>query len=882
MHQPTLQSLEFHRVQQELAGHAACKLGVELALAVGPLPSLEQARAIQQETTEARSITETGRTIPFGGIQDIRSAVERAAIGGVLTVEQLNTVADTIYGCRGLQSFLIRYATTAPRLSRYAEHFGQFDPIEAEIHRCIERGGVSSRASRTLKETRNEIATLEGRIQDRLNGILRQARNHLQEAIVTTRNGRYVVPVKAGARAAIPGTVHGASGSGATLFIEPEAIRGLAAELETWRAMEAAEVEQVLATLSGLVAEQADRLIATLSAVAQLDLIFARARLSQAWGATPVRWNQEGQVDLIGARHPLLRQKAVGNRIRLSPDRRMLIVTGPNTGGKTLLLKTLGLMVAIAQSGLHIPAEEGSTLCFFDQLFADIGDQQSLEQSLSTFSGHIANVAPMLAAAGSHTLVLLDELGSGTDPHEGTGLGIAMLEAFLAKGAYVLATTHLRDIKEFGRLNPNCEIAGMGFDGESLQPTYQLIYGTLGESHGLEIAQRAGLPAAVVQRARALLYGNPKVEAGPDAVGTRANALPGSVGTWANALPATVEMAAIPPASVETSAALAAPADPGEDPSALAVRTGNSTAPDGDATSAPDDAVDTSIGTADPAIGTAAPSSGAAGRWVAPPAALVVAHLSPRRCRVWHAGAERDVAIADGLRRQLPDGLLPGDQAILREGQVVGIKPRVNTAAWRNADTMQETAVAANISRLLILISARKPDFHASVLARHLLFAAYHGLEPVICLTKADQVQKGEAERWLQPFRAVGYQAIAINLLSDPGMKAIRPLLGEGLPAIIANPGAGKSTLLARLGVAEPLRDRQSSHQAHALQFPEAGWLVDLPGLRELGMWKPDLEECAARAAAEGSDLAQGRYRQLLKAMGVSKTVCPSAQHGVN
>lgn len=862
MHQPTLQALEFPRIQQELAGHCASKLGVALALAAGPCPSLEQARAVQEETTEARALLDAGRTIPFGGVQDVRTPVERAALGGVLTVEQLLAVADTIYGCRILHRFLTEQASAAPRLGRYAERFGRFDRIEEEINRCIERGGVSSRASRALKEIRREIATLEGRIQDRLNSLLRQVRSHLQEALVTTRNGRYVVPVKASARAAVPGTVHGASGSGATLFIEPDAIRQLSAELESWRAMEEAEVEQILATLSGLVAEQSDQLLATLDAVAQLDLIIARGRLSQAWGATPVRWNEEGRVDLIGARHPLLGRRAIGNRIRLNREQRMLIVTGPNTGGKTLLLKTLGIIVAIAQSGLHIPAEAGSTLCFFDQFFADIGDQQSLEQSLSTFSGHIANVAPMLAAAGPGTLVLLDELGSGTDPHEGTGLGIAMLEAFLAKGAYALATTHLRDIKEFGRLNPQCEIAGMGFDGESLQPTYRLIYGTLGESHGLEIAGRAGLPVAVVQRARELLYGEGGTRPGASVAGAAVVALPAAGGA--------------PPAVKSAPAAHTAATATGT--SIVTVDTAGTGADTGSATGT------TPVPAA--ATGSRPPS--------ADPGVLVVAPVSPRRCRIWTGEEEREIAIADGLRRQYPDGLLPGDRAIVREGLVVGLKPRSNTAAWRDADNMKETPLAANLSRLLILLSARQPDFHAGVLARHLLYAEYHGVEPVIVLTKVDRALKGEAERWLAPFRAVGYRAVEANLRGD--VADVRQLLGEGVPAILANPGAGKSTLCARLGAVEPTRVRRQPPSAETVRLPEVGWAIDLPSLRELGMWKPDLavgfraflpyagqcaqpgclhgaeRDCAVRAAVESGSLAAGgyrRYRQLVRAMGL-------------
>jgi putative ribosome biogenesis GTPase RsgA len=771
VHVPTLNALEFTRIQQEMAGFAACQLGKELALATLPLPSLTLIRSAQQETTEALAILAASRAIPFGGIQDIRLFVERAAAGGALRPEQLTAVADTVYGCRQLHSFLIRHEGAAPLLSRHAAAFGQFDEVETEIRRCIDRGSVSSRASRALKEVRSEIAVLEGRVQERLNAILKQVRQHLQDALVTTRNGRYVVPVRSSDRGKVPGTVHGSSASGSTLFVEPEAIRQLSDELETWRAMEEAEIFQVLAGLSGLVAAHTDGLQATLGVVAELDLVFARARLSQAWEARPVTWNEEGVIDLRDARHPLLGKAAAGNHIRLTPSGRMLIVTGPNTGGKTLLLKTLGLLVLIAQCGMHIPVGEGSTLCPFEAVLADIGDHQSLAQSLSTFSGHIAAIAPMLAQAGPRTLILLDELGSGTDPHEGTGLGIALLEAFLGRGAYTLATTHLREIKEFGRVSAGCRIAGMGFDGETLRPTYQLIYGTLGESHGLEIAARAGLPGAVVERARALVYG------------------PGT------ALPPTPPMPDAPPPAAEPSPAVELPRP--VQPAALTQR-----------------------GPLNDGL------------------ALVLAGSGPSRCRVWQDGAERDLRVADVLRRKLPGGLLPGDRVRVRDGQAMEAAIRRNTLVSRDADTMMETAVAANLSQILILLSARQPDFHATALTRHLLYAERQGVPPIICLTKGELVPAEVAEGWLEPFRALGYPTLVVSAIKRRGLEEVTRRLEGQFTAVIGLPGAGKSTLLEALGVRRPTG---AGRLPAAAQLPGGAWLTEMPGLRELGVWKPDL-----------------------------------------
>ncbi|MFZ5815937.1 MAG: endonuclease MutS2 [Bacillota bacterium] len=818
MHVPTMMALEFPRIQQELASYTSCQMGRELALKTEPLPTLTQIRRVQQEAREAKAVLTGGRSMPFGGIQDVRQQVERAAIGGVLRPDDLTAVADTIYGCRQLHRFLVQHRAEAPLLSRYAEAFGQFDEVEAEIRRCIERGGVSSQASRSLKQVRNEIATLESRIQERLNSLLKQFRNSLQESLVTTRNGRYVIPVKASARASVPGAVHGSSASGSTLFIEPEAISHLCAELESWRAMEEAEIEQVLMALSGRVAAHADGLQATLGAVAELDLIAARARLSHAWDARPVSWNEVGLIDLLGARHPLLGKQAVGNRIRMSAEARMLIVTGPNTGGKTLLLKTLGLLVIIARCGLHLPVEEGSTLCFFDDVFADIGDHQSLEQSLSTFSGHIANVAPMLARATPRTLILLDELGSGTDPHEGTGLGIALLEAFLQKGAYTLATTHLREIKEFGRNTPGCAYAGMGFDGETLRPTYRLIYGALGESRGLEIAARNGLPAAVVERARQLVYGS----------------------------------AALPPAPSPTP-------EPRPEPR-----------PEPTPTAAP-------ASSPEP---LPAPAPATPARPSQEPLSLVLAAGSGSRLRVYHEGSARELSVREHVKRLFPAGLVVGDRVRVREGQVVEVAHRWSVLVDRDADTMQESVVAANITRLVIAIAARQPDFHAAVLARHLLYAERQGVTPIICLTRADMVPPNQAEEWLKPFRQAGYQTVSTTRKRQ-SLDELRQLLTGQVAAIMEAPGGGKAALLAAL------TGEDAAHgQAHLLS-PDS-WLIDLPGLRELGVWKPDLSGgfaefgpfigrchrpgclhtrepgCAVREAVERGSLQRRRYEQYL------------------
>ncbi len=841
MHRPTLGALEFPKIQQDLAAYASCQLGKELALQIAPLPSLSLIKKAQQETTEAKAVLRKGVMIPFGGIQDVRMHVQRVVGGGVLRPENLLAIADTIYGCRQLRAFLVERQEAAPSLALHAAAFGRFDDLEDEIRRSIEHGTVSDRASKELKSVRKEIGVVEARIQDKLQSLLKQYRTHLQEALVTQREGRYVIPVKASARGNVPGAVRGASASGVTVFVEPEAIRQLCEELEYWKAVEESECEKVLIALSAAVAEKADALQATLAAAAELDFIFARGRLSYAWDAGPVEWNDAGLIDLRDARHPLLGREAIGNRIRMSADCRMLVITGPNTGGKTLLLKTLGLLVILAQCGLHIPVESGSTLCHFLDVCADIGDSQSLEQSLSTFSGHIAQVAPILAEAGPRHLVLLDELGSGTDPHEGTGLGIALLEAFLAKGAYTLATTHLRDIKEFGRVTPGCAIAGMGFDGETLRPTYRLLYGTLGESHGLVIAARAGLPASVVERAHQLVHGDVREYGRAAAVGAEDRSRRTHPVRPLLGLPVPVQEREL------------IRRDP-QSPSVQQIDIGS----------------------------------------------LVISAPTPGHARVLVGTEVLDLPVKGTLRRRLHAGLVVGDRVRVAEEQVADVAKRQTYLARRGS--RGEQVIAANLTRLLIVLSARQPDFRPATLDRHLVYAEQYGVTPIICLTKTDLLPAATWKEWLKPYEALGYTTIATSSARGWGLEKLRELVEGQFTAVLGHSGVGKSSLLAALTGREievgAVREKGAQTGRHtttcseAIRVNESTWLVDTPGLRELGFWKLSLADlqgafrefkpftglcrfdncthlrepgCGVKLAVEQGQLARRRYDHYVK-----------------
>jgi DNA mismatch repair protein MutS2 len=863
LHQATMNMLSFPQILDQLASFAACDLGKDLAQNIRPLTSLKAIQGAQNETTEAKAVLRKGKSVPFGGIHDVRRHLRRALAGDVLRPADLLDVADTARGCVQLHSFLSEQREVAPALALKAALFGRFDQIVTEVERCIEHGAVSDRASKELKEIRREIAVLNGRIQDRLQALIRRPdlKTHLQEALVTTRAGRFVIPVRAASKQFVPGAVHGASASGATLFVEPEAIRGLCEELETWQAMAEAEEERVLMMLSGHVAAVADSMLATLEVVAELDLVFAKGRLSYAWDAGPVRWNEEGVIDLRGARHPLLGRDAVPNRIRLDGTQRMLIVTGPNTGGKTLLLKTLGILVILAHCGLHIPVEAESTLCRFQDVQADIGDAQSLEQSLSTFSGHIATVAPMLATASPRSLILLDELGSGTDPHEGTGLGIAILEALLAKGAYVLATTHLREIKEFGRLTPGCRIAGMGFDGESLRPTYRLQEGALGESHGLVIAARAGLPAAVVARAHELVHGGLAVLGRGAAASAPAETAPtGGAELYERAaatgvadrtrqkrrslrLPVPVGAALADEPAVAEIAALGQSGRSAETAAIGQIgRLAETAAPGQSTRYAETHAVDVT------ASRVAQPTEG--DDW-----ALVIGSPLPGRLQLWQGGTALELPVKPALRKRLHGLPVVGDRVRIAGEQVAEVAKRESLLVRRSGGKGAQP-IAANLTQLLIVLSARQPDFRPNTLDRHLIYAEQHGLRPLICLTKADLVSPATQKAWLQPYQALGYETVSTSVTKGWGIDRLQSLLAGELTAVIGHSGVGKSSLLGavtgaalKVGAVNEAKGAPGRHtttNATAIPLPGGGWVIDTPGLRELGFWNLTLGDLQA------------------------------------
>lgn len=456
-------------------------------------------------TTEGVRLLWKHGDAPFGGASDIRSEVGRARIGGALDPGQLLTIGDFLYCVAQLKKFL---ADEEGPLAEFASSLVSIPTLREEIERCIEHDGtVRDWASPELGKIRNKLRTLANRLRERLDNMVHSPamQKILQEPIVTVRNGRYVVPVKSEYRSKFQGIVHDQSGSGATLFMEPAFAVELNNELNVAEQQEQAEIERILRKLSGVVSENSQVLLSNLELVTELDCIFAKARYSRAIDGVEPIMNGEGRIHIKQGRHPLLRGEVVPIDVWLGEDFHVLVITGPNTGGKTVTLKTVGLFSLMAQAGLHIPAASGSTLAVFSGIYADIGDEQSIEQSLSTFSSHMTTIVEILKEVGPNSLVLLDELGAGTDPTEGAALATAILEHLRAAKIHTIATTHYSDLKSYAYTNDGVENASVEFDLQTLRPTYRLSIGIPGKSNAFAISQRLGLSSSIIEMAQALL-----------------------------------------------------------------------------------------------------------------------------------------------------------------------------------------------------------------------------------------------------------------------------------------------------------------------------------------------------------------------------------------
>lgn len=504
--------LEYDKIIERLAAYGGSSLARQRIKEMEPSTDGRLIKDLLAETSEALDVIVKKGPLPLGNFYDIRTALELSKKGGTLTMKQLLEVLYNMNIAANIISFLKSDLPEIPIIRSLSDLLIAPKDLRSEIDRCIlSEEEMADNASSDLRTLRRNILRQNDTIRNRMNQMLSSADNktYLQDAIITMRQGRYVIPVKQEHRNKFPGMVHDQSASGATLFIEPQVIVNLNNELRELEIAELAEVQRILGDLTQYVAQYYSDLVNNQELLIDLDVIFAKGKLSYGMDGVEAQIVDSGVLELVGARHPLIDPKTVVPvSVYIGKDYNALIITGPNTGGKTVTLKTTGLLVMMAQSGLHIPCSQGSRLPVFEKIYADIGDEQSIEQSLSTFSSHMKNIVNIVGQSNARTLVLLDELGAGTDPTEGAALGIAILKDLDQKGATVLATTHYTELKKYAISTKGVENASMEFDIETLSPTYKLILGIPGKSNAFEISEKLGLEKSIIELARSLLDGN--------------------------------------------------------------------------------------------------------------------------------------------------------------------------------------------------------------------------------------------------------------------------------------------------------------------------------------------------------------------------------------
>ena len=508
MEKDSFKVLEYNRILDKLQEKAGSAMGKELCRGLLPSSDVNEVREWLAQTAEAVQVDSVAHP-PMGGIHDIRQYIKKVGIGSILEPAELLDILSTMYAMRAVKKFFKELEAEAPLMKASAHNIEIMGQLERNLENTIDEHGVlRDDASIELKRIRREMKVSQARIKDHLANILHSAeyQKYFQEAIVTMRGDRYVVPIKQEYRQYFPGIVHDQSATGATVFIEPMAVVNLNNDVKQLVSAERHEIERILRDMSQQIRRCDEQLLTNCEIMADIDFAFAKAALAYELQATEPVINDEGRTCLIGARHPLIdRTRVVPIDISLGEKYSMLLITGPNTGGKTVSMKTLGLMVLMAQAGLFLPAESGSEIAVYNTIYADIGDEQSIEQSLSTFSAHMTHLVDILSKVESDDLLLLDELGAGTDPEEGAALAMAILEQLLKINASVLATTHYSELKTFAFSQAGIENACVEFDVKTLRPTYRLLTGIPGASNAFAISRRLGLSESLIIRAKQLI-----------------------------------------------------------------------------------------------------------------------------------------------------------------------------------------------------------------------------------------------------------------------------------------------------------------------------------------------------------------------------------------
>lgn len=507
MNQKALTSLEYYKIIDRLTEKASSPMGKELCRHLLPSSSIEEIRLMQVQTRDALTRLFQKGSVSFGSVKDVRGSLKRLEIGSSLGIIELLSICALLENTSRVKAYSRsdRSDAAADSLDAMFQQLSPLTPLSSEIRRCIlSEDEISDDASPALRQIRRNMKITNDRIHTQLSGLVNgSARSYLQDSVITMRNGRYCIPVKAEYKGQVPGMIHDQSSTGSTLFIEPMAVVKLNNDMRELELQEEKEIEVILADLSQQIAQEQEAISLDFTLMVQLDFIFARAALAMEMNGTEPVFNEEGRVLLKKARHPLIPKKqVVPIDIRLGDSFDLLIITGPNTGGKTVSLKTVGLLTLMGQAGLHIPALDRSELALFHEIYADIGDEQSIEQSLSTFSSHMTNIVSFLEKADSRSLVLFDELGAGTDPTEGAALAISILSYLHERGVRTMATTHYSELKVYALSTPGVENACCEFDVETLRPTYRLLIGIPGKSNAFAISSKLGLSDNIIQRAR--------------------------------------------------------------------------------------------------------------------------------------------------------------------------------------------------------------------------------------------------------------------------------------------------------------------------------------------------------------------------------------------
>lgn len=503
MNTESLCTLGYEEIKGEITRYAVSYEGKRLAGELAPMVYLPAIQRALEETEEAKELLERGASVPLPSLEGIEWIISLLGTGYLYNEQDFTAIATFLNSCTQLRKYMASKEQSAPRIAAYGASLQELRQLRDEIDRCIRFGVIESQASKGLERVRKRLTVAKERLQRKLESIMARHQSILQESLVSMRGGRYVIPVKREYHKQVKGAVLDQSTSGQTVFVEPYEVAALQSELELLTAEEAREEGIILSMLSGLVEREQEALRINIEVTGTYDFIFAKAKYARSIGARNVTLNERGWFRMNGGRHPELKDM-VPVSLKFGHGYKSLIVTGPNTGGKTVVLKTLGLLAAMVQSGLLVPVEEHSEFSVFRDIISVIGDGQSLTQSLSTFSAQMKSIEGMLRAAGRDVLLLIDELAAGTDPGEGFALSIAILEELNRKGANIIVTTHFNELKAFAASTPGFENARMEFDKHTLQPLYKLTIGEAGESYALQIAEKLGIPPEVIRRSHEL------------------------------------------------------------------------------------------------------------------------------------------------------------------------------------------------------------------------------------------------------------------------------------------------------------------------------------------------------------------------------------------